>query len=428
MKPMSVTKKGGSPFVFLTLMVIAFLLHSVLASAVVAAVDRDVDRITLYFFNGIVVYDSSTNKTLVLETPANLTLEEGFEQRVVTLLSYNLLFNETLRAFTFNATEGYVGFFVCRVEVYVRPMSQTLALIKRALREPASMPKPSSQELPEVVREYLRGPHPKVVEVVKPEYEKWFRKVYGRSVDEVGSLGVAATAAYFAYFVYIEYDPSGIPRSIEQVIESRQGDCDDMSRILVELLNAYEIPAIMVGGHTYIQGLNLTQPIENVTYKYVNGGPHAFVMAYVPGEGWISLDFLARSLLANPFVFEGYGRETRVEGELVEEVLRLHRSLNATQAFVLMSEGEFEKMLGEPVTLGKAMRLFQQVAGVEGVGGLKEPTATTLQVEEVATTRSEAWQVLGFVAVLVPAVTASAVLIKRIALPRKHGLKTGKAY
>jgi hypothetical protein len=405
---MCVTKRGVSLYRFSSLLVLALLLHSVLASTVIALGDRDVNCTTLYFFNGIVVYESSTNETLMLETPANLTLREGFEQRVVTLLSHNLFFNETAKSFTFNATKGYVGFFVCRVQVYAKPMSQALILITQALRDPTSTSKPSSSELPEEVREYLRRPHFKVVEVVKPEYERWFRETYGRNVDEAGPLGIAAAAAYFVYFVYIKYDPSSIPRSIEQVIESRQGDCDDMSRVLVELLNAYEIPTLMVGGYTYIRGLNLTQPIENVAYKYVNGGPHAFVMAYTLGEGWISLDLLARSLLVNPFVFEGYSRETEVKREIVEELVSLHRSLNATQAFVLMSEREFEELLGEPLSIEKTMKFFRDVTGAE------EATVTAPQAREVTTTPSEALRATGIVVVLALMAIASAMLIKRL--------------
>ena len=402
------TTEEASLCKFLALMAVALSLHLVLAVAVTTAESHDVSRTTLYFFNGIVVYDSSINETLILETPANLTLREGFEQKVTSLLSYNLVFNETVKAFTFRATKGYVGFFVCRVEVYARPMDQAFTLVARALRDPTAATKPSSSELPEEVREYLREPHPKVLENVKPEYESWFRWIYKRNTGEAGPLGIAATAAYFVYFYYVEYDPSGIPRTIEQVIESRRGDCDDMSRILVELLNAYGIPAIMVGGYTYIQGLNLTQPIENVTYKYVNGGPHAFVMAYVPSDGWISLDLLARSLLGNPFAFEGYGRETKVEREAVEELLGLHRSINATQVFVLMNEREFEELLGEPVALEKAMKLFSQIAGIE------EATIAAPEVEEVVATQEdpvdqlEAWHV---VAIIVAPILTTALLV-----------------
>ena len=133
----------SASFCLLTLLITALFSHLALASMTVVVENRDVNHVTLYFFNGIVVYDSSTNETLLLETPANLTLGEGFEQRVVTLLSHNLVFNETVKAFTFNATKGYVGFFVCYVEVRAKPMDQALTLLARASRIPRPLPSPA---------------------------------------------------------------------------------------------------------------------------------------------------------------------------------------------------------------------------------------------------------------------------------------------
>jgi hypothetical protein len=37
-----------------------------------------------YFFNGIVVYESGVNDTLVLETPQNITLIGGFQSNCYT--------------------------------------------------------------------------------------------------------------------------------------------------------------------------------------------------------------------------------------------------------------------------------------------------------------------------------------------------------
>jgi hypothetical protein len=112
-------------------------------------------------------------------------------------------------------------------------------------------------------------------------------------------------------------------------------------------------------------------------------------------------------LLVNPFAFEGYSREAKVEEEAVEELVSLHRSLNATQAFVLLSEEEFEKLVGEPVTLESVARLFWQVIGVGGTA------ATMPQAKEVTTTSPEAWYVAGIVVVLVLIAIASTTLIKR---------------
>lgn len=349
------------------LIVVLILVPMFNEGAVTIEGNSDTESYTLYFLNGIVVYDSLINETLVLETPINISLKEGFEQRVVHIVQYNLFFNETIRAYTFNATRGYVGFFLSRVEVYNKPMKQAYESVIKALLAPTSSSTSSSIVIPEEASNYLKTPHSKIVKVVKPEYERWFKETYGCDVKDVGPLGIAATAAYFVQFVFINYDPSGIPRSIEEVVDARCGDCDDMSRVLVELLNAYGIPAVISVGYVYVSNFDMEMPIENVTYRYVNCGPHAFVMAYISGKGWFSLDFLALTLLARPFVFEDYSRETTIEEEQVQEHLSLHRSLNATQVIVTLREEEMLKLIGEPLTVEVVMKYFQDLVKINDV-------------------------------------------------------------
>jgi len=69
--------------------------------------------------------------------------------------------------------------------------------------------------------------------------------------------------------------------TLDEVIKDRKGDCDDISRILVNLLHYYGIPAVMVSGYVFINGFEISIPLENVTYVFNNNGPHAYVMAYL---------------------------------------------------------------------------------------------------------------------------------------------------
>lgn len=346
---------------------LALLLVPMLSNIVIADSSNYAESFTLYFLNGIIIYDSLVNDTLILETPINISLKEGFEQRVMHLVQYNLFFNESIGVYTFNATRGYIGFFLSRIEVHGTSMEQAYSSVMRALLAPALTSIPGPIEIPEGVSNYTKSPHLKIIEVVKPEYERWFVRTYGYSIKDAGPLGIVATAAYFVQHVFIDYDPSSMPKTIDEVIDTRRGDCDDMSRVLVELLNAYGIPAVMCVGYVHVSNFNFTMPIENVTYKYVDCGPHAFVMAYIPNRGWLSLDLLAFTLLSRPFVFEGYSRETAVEEELVQEYLRLHRSLNAAQVLVLLREEEALKLLGKPITFEAVMRYFQSLLGIEKI-------------------------------------------------------------
>jgi hypothetical protein len=69
----STAKENAAPRARFLALATALLLSLTLTSAVVGAEIHNTDHVTLYFLNGIVVYRSSTNETLVLETPANLT-------------------------------------------------------------------------------------------------------------------------------------------------------------------------------------------------------------------------------------------------------------------------------------------------------------------------------------------------------------------
>ncbi|MEM2481853.1 MAG: transglutaminase family protein [Candidatus Nezhaarchaeales archaeon] len=367
------------------LAIVALLIPTLSKGMVTVESSSDVESFTLYFLNGIVVYDSLINDTLILETPINISLKDGFEQKVVYTMQYNVVFNETIGAYVFNATKGFIGFFLSHVELHSRHREQTYRSLMQALYDPKFTSTSRSIEMPEEVSSYLKSPYLKVVEVVRPKYEEWFKGTYGYDVEDAGLLGIAATAAYFVQHVFIQYDPSGIPKSIDEVVDTRRGDCDDMSRVLVELLSTYNIPAVISIGYVYVSNFNFTVPIENVTYRYVNCGPHAFVMAYIPSEGWLSLDFLAFTLLAHPFICEGYSRETTVEEELVQEYLSLHRSLNATQVMMILSEEDLLKLLGGPLTLESVMKCLQDIVKIDGItplDSLKEANSEHRDKEE----------------------------------------------
>lgn len=325
---------------------------------------------SLYFLNGIIVFNSTLDQELVLETPTNISLNEGFEQVVQHILSYNLIFNEEIKAFTFRveANRSFEGFFISRVDVCYREMAITLSALLSAYYAP-SYTLPTRGETPaDVYEKYVRPPHVKVIEVVLPAYERWFKNKYKIDFNAASKLGIASTASHFIYRLYINYSAESIPRTIEEVIGTRRGDCDDMSRVLVELLNYFEIPSVIVGGYVYLPDFNYTSSIESVTYKFINNGPHAFTMAYLNEIGWISLDWLAGSLLAHPFIVEGYSRETSIQGQAIAEFVELHKLINATQVIAVFTEEELKREIGLPITLVRLREYFlKQAYGVEVV-------------------------------------------------------------
>lgn len=373
--------------IVLTLLILFTALLSASSMVIVQATPINYKCTVLYFFNGIVVYNSTINETLYLETPRNISLVEAYDQKVYHILSYNLYYDESRNLFTFNVTEGgyFEGFFVSRIEICATYTSTSL--VRFALSAPNHPDLVLEGSIPEeIAGNFTRTPYERVVTTVKPAFEYWFSRTYGIGVERATQVGLAIAAGYFIQMYYISYDAGTTPRTIDEVIEKRRGDCDDMSRVLVELLNSYNIPAAIQSGYVYVKNFNYTIPVENVTYIFINNGPHAFTTAYVPGYGWVSLDFLAGSLILTPFIFEGYERETAVDEEAVEAFLDLHRALNATQVMAVFDEEEVGKFIGYPVTLENALRFFQAVLRPQTGQQVNSETQVTTPVE---TTTSE---------------------------------------
>jgi len=343
---------------------------------------------TLYFINAIKVYNSLINDTLLLETPQNITLEEGFTQSSTPVYVYNLEFNETLGAFTFNVSEGeyFFGFFISRINVCYADGDQLLNYYLSALSDPRFRATDNESIPPDLVEEYVKNPYHRVVEVVVPAFESWFTRIHHVNVSEASKLGIAVNAAYFVRYVYFNYNASALPRTIDQVIDTRQGDCDDISRVLVELLNYYGIPAVIASGYVYIDNTSnsdsgLSEEIGNTTYIFIGNGPHAFVLAYIPGLGWVSLDFLAGSLIDHPFIFEGYTRETVVNESLVGEVVDFHRKLSAIQIFTVMDETSYIGLFGYSPNMTLAIEKYFDETVERYRGNTTQTTPQTTTVE-----------------------------------------------
>jgi len=367
------------------------LLMVVLAEALIPAVSAEsssgFECSVFYFFNGIVVYDSGVSDTLVLETPQNITLIGGFNQTVTPIIAYNLGFNSTINYYYFNVSQGssYTGFFIVRVEVCSRSMEDALNTLRSGLTNPGINPFGINFIPEEIKRDYIGQGNRKVEEVVIPAYEDWLRSNYGLNTSDLSTLGLVSTSAYFVYNVYFTYDPSATPRSIDEVVDSRRGDCDDLTRVLASMLYHYNIPAVQASGYLYVKGLNITIPVEKAKYIFLNNGPHAFLYAYIPGYGWLSTDFLAGSMLVYPFIFESYTTIIEVPREEVEEFLELHRKLNATQVFAVFSEEEYKSLFSGGELLEKALLFLYSKAGYNTTTTTPIETRTTQSVETPTT-------------------------------------------
>ena len=167
--------------------------------------------------------------------------------------------------------------------------------------------------------------------------------------------------------------------------KEKKGDCDDMSRVLVDLLRSYGIPAVIAYGYVIIESKWLKHyviPVENTTYIFHYAGPHAFTIAYVPGLGWMPVDLLAGSMIVYPFVFENFSASTEVNKTAVEEFKNMSKKLVAIQLIAALSKDEYKGILSCSSNPIEAISLYVN----KTMGLINAATATTT----VTTTNTQA--------------------------------------
>jgi len=180
----------------------------------------------------------------------------------------------------------------------------------------------------EIVEKYVLQPNKKVVEVVVPLFEEWMRSKLSSNISlgKVSKTYLAVWAANYIYGDYlIKYNVSSIPRSLDEVLERREGDCDDKSRILLSLLWYYGIPAKIQYGYVYLR-FNYVADVYGSLTRFINAGPHAYVVIYVPTVGWVSVDLLAWARLYNPVLITGESTYSSVTSEDLEEAKKFYTS------------------------------------------------------------------------------------------------------
>ncbi len=86
-----------------------------------------------------------------------------------------------------------------------------------------------------------------------------------------------------------------------EVIAYREGDCDDQSNLVITLLRGAGIPSYLEIGLVYLDrslkylnkpGYNTTIEAANgyLTYHFIGGGAHGWMVAYIPPWGYIRID------------------------------------------------------------------------------------------------------------------------------------------
>ena len=214
-----------------------------------------------------------------------------------------------------------------------------------------------SWNFPGEVLKYVKNPHP-IISNVRKDFEDWLYNKMNVSIETLNPLKLSYYASIFIYYSdYITYKASPYPRDLEEIIDTRIGDCDDMSRVLINLLWSYGVPAKIEDAYVWIDwtDFNLTMEIEESVIVFEKTGPHAYVLAYIPTYGWAALDLLGQYAF-NPFagsrhlipvLILGHDENASVSKEVIEEFKQFHREVIYIELIGIYSDQEIENEIGE---------------------------------------------------------------------------------
>jgi len=374
---------------------------------------------TLYFLNAVFI--SSTNLTdnnLYLETPINLT-DFDLRQEVRLVLSRGVYTDSNgyyyVRVDPENITYAYV---LMEVSICSRSYKYGMNIVRRVLVDPESALQSISGSLEEVPEGFV-GRYPEdIATSIREDFEAWLKDFNWYQNKNVSRhpLVVSVFGAYFIYLSnYIKYSANLTPRSLSEVVSRKEGDCDDMSRLLLILLWSYDIPALMLLGFVSVPDFSMRSTLGNFEYVFLGGGPHAFVNAYIQGYGWLSLDFLAGSLLIYPFVVWDLSKDIEVSPESVEEFLELHESISGKQLIATLPIDD--PIAGSVKALEEFINTTLDIASsVVQPGGEKEqPLETTPMTTPITTEQarepSSTFSIFLFIVAVIVSLFAIATLL-----------------
>ena len=106
-------------------------------------------------------------------------------------------------------------------------------------------------------------------------------------------------------FREFKYSPEAttIATPLEEVLEKKQGVCQDFAHLQIGCLRAMGIPAKYVSG--YIE----TLPAPGEVKLVGSDATHAWVSAFCPGQGWVEFDPTNNCIAAEQHVLTAWGRD-----------------------------------------------------------------------------------------------------------------------
>lgn len=332
-----------SPILVLTVILFSLLLSYPSASASAQPTHGKLQHLSFTLYDYAYVVLTKNETTAYFEIPTNYS--DGTLNQTVYVVAYGgdvaLVGNDSNITAQIKVFNGSYGFVVIKIK-------QTFLNLTGVVLEISSNPKAFADvenKVPQGIREkYVKKPADIIKQKVVPDFIKWLRE-RGYSVSNVSKAFLAVQAAIFIYLSgYIHYNASALPRTLADIVNKHQGDCDDMSRVLMNLLWYYGIPAKMEYSYVYLP-LNMTVPLEGSYMKFLNAGPHAYTLIYIPTIGWVSLDFLAGARLNNPSLVEGESLTAEVTEKQLEHAKKELSKIRYAEEVMLFKDNEIPSKL-----------------------------------------------------------------------------------
>ncbi|MCD6084142.1 MAG: transglutaminase family protein [Desulfurococcales archaeon] len=300
---------------------LALILLSLGSSPLVVGEDSCKVVKEMYLVDLAQVVLTDENTTAWFETPINYSVKTYEQRAYVIRMGGPTWFDSGKESVAVNISNSTLAYIIVKIVVeYSGDMMETVLSI---LKNPQAYIEHQDEVPDSIKKDYIKTPIEAVNTTVREDFIKWL-KSKGYSAGNASKAFLACRAAQFIYTSgYIRYSASPLPRTLDEVIERREGDCDDMSRILLNLLWALGIPAKMEYGYVYLTWSDVFDVGESYI-KFMNAGPHAWVAAYISPLGWVSLDFLAGARLVYPAVITGSSTEGSVSKEEIEETLEFN--------------------------------------------------------------------------------------------------------
>lgn len=420
----SLNSRVGAYF-FLTFLLVLTLFYSTLNADQLVSHAQETPSYDIYEFTYVdvatITYANNVSEGY-FEVPINYT-EPHYTQIVrVFKVGGDVVVNSSENRTVFkipisNNTRGYVILNV----TLTRESRKELNIVSRALYLGDILlydyPYPE-----DVVKKYVLQPNEKVVEVVVPFFEEWMRSKLpsNLSLSRVSKTYLAVWAAKYLYGDYlIRYNASSIPRSLDEVLERREGDCDDKSRILLSLLWYYGIPAKIQYGYVYLKFDYVADVYGSLT-RFINAGPHAYVVIYVPTVGWVSVDFLAWARLYNPTLITGESTYSIVTNEDLKEVEKFYSSFRYFELIEIYESSKLPEDLIKDLLssdlIGRLERMFteepQETSTTTTPNTTYSVTTQTVSTHhEETTTLIASWAFFGVFLMIILVVSVTTLLL-----------------